>query len=85
MQSAAQQPFAKRVQSAVGMMVGAAALVCLFAGVLYAAWSYQTWQYEWATGCQPDHGGLSTAEWILGIRPLDDCRPWWAQLIFRGF
>ncbi len=84
MHSAAEQPFAKRVLSVVGMMVGGAALVCLFGGVLYAAWSYQTWQYEWATGCQPDHGGLSTAEWILGIRPLDDGRPWWAQLIFRG-
>ena len=84
MPSAAQQPFAKRVPSGVGLMVGSVALVCLFAGVLYAAWSYQTWQYEWATGCEPDHGNLSIAEWVLGIRPLDDCRPWWAQLIFRG-
>jgi hypothetical protein len=78
-----QRPFAKRLLSAIGMAFGGAFVVCLVAGVLYAAWSYQTWQYEWATGCLPDHGGLSKTEWILGLRPFDDCRPWWVRLIFR--
>ncbi len=82
-QPKAQQPLAKRVLSAAGMMLIGAFLICLTAGFLYAAWSYQTWQYEWATGCQPHHGGLSKVEWVIGIRPWDDCRPWWAQLIFR--
>jgi hypothetical protein len=77
-----QQPLAKRVLSTAGMTLAGAFVLCMTAGVLYAAWSYQTWQYEWATSCQPNHG-LSKAEWLIGIRPLDDCRPWWARLIFR--
>ena len=82
-QDEAQRPLAKRVLSDVGMTLASAALLCLFAGVLYGGWSYQTWQYEWATGCQPDHGGLSKVDWFIGVRPWDDCRPWWARLIFR--
>jgi TPR repeat protein len=85
MQLKAQQPFAKRIRSAVGTTLGGAFVACLIGGVLYGIWSYQTWQYEWATACQPNHGELSKAEWLLGIRPVNDCRPWWARFIFRDY
>lgn len=83
MQAVARRSTMKRVQAAVGRTLAATALVCLMGGVGYAAFSYQTWQWEWATGCQPDHAGLSKAEWIFGVRPFNDCRPWWARWIFR--
>jgi hypothetical protein len=64
------------------MAAGALFLLALAGGFLYGAWNYQLWQYEWATGCHPAHGELTKAEWFIGLRPFEDCRPWWARRIF---
>lgn len=80
-QPEAKQLLARRMLSAAGVTLAGALGACVIAAFIYGAWTYQTWQYEWATGCYQTH--ISKAEWILGIRPLNDCRPWWAQFVFR--
>lgn len=71
----------RTISETSAMVAGGVFLCFLVAGVLYGWWNYQTWQYEWATGCASSHGGLSKAEWVMGFRPVNDCRPWWVRWI----
>lgn len=76
------QSVAQRALTAIGMLFAGSAGLFLIAGFLYGVWNFNVWQYEWGTGCMPDHGGIYKTEWLLGIRPLHDCRPWWARRLF---
>lgn len=77
------EPLTKRVFVGIVTLFGMAVVLSMAAGLIYGAWNLQMWQYEWATGCSRDHGGLSRTEWAIGMRPVNDCRPWWAILLFE--
>ena len=55
-----------------GVIVGAGALIVV-AGGLYLNISFQMAAYDDYAACNPGTA-ISRAEWLLGFRPLEDCR-----------
>jgi hypothetical protein len=57
----------------IGNWVAGAFALTMVAGVLYLSFLYQMAGYDDYFACNPGTA-ISRVEWLLGFRPLEDCR-----------
>jgi hypothetical protein len=57
----------------IGNGVAGAFALMMLAGMLYLSFLYQMAGYDDYRACNPGTG-IGRIEWLLGVRPVDDCR-----------